>query len=69
RLHDLRHTWASTALISGASLAVIGRQLGHMTPRTTARYAHLADDPLRLLAQQTGETLAAALNGNPTKAA
>lgn len=65
RLHDLRHTWASMAVASGASLPIIGRQLGHATPRTTARYAHLADDPLRQLAQATGDTLSKALKGQP----
>jgi integrase len=47
RLHDLRHTHASIGLASGVPLAVIGRALGHKSPQTTARYAHLADDPLR----------------------
>ena len=61
RLHDLRHTWASTAVAAGASLPIIGRQLGHATPRTTARYAHLSDDPLRQMAQLTGQKLAEAM--------
>ncbi len=30
------------------SLEVVGRLLGHTSPLTTKRYAHLADDPLRL---------------------
>ena len=29
------------------SLPIVGRLLGHSQPQTTARYAHLADDPLR----------------------
>ncbi len=47
RLHDLRHTFASQGAASGMSLQMIGALLGHKSPETTARYAHLADDPLR----------------------
>jgi integrase len=47
RTHDLRHSFASTLASAGLSLPVIGALLGHTTPTTTARYAHLFDDPLR----------------------
>lgn len=47
RIHDLRHTFASHLVSSGRSLPLVGRLLGHTQPATTARYAHLADDPLR----------------------
>jgi integrase len=47
RLHDLRHTYASVLASAGLSLPVIGALLGHTQPGTTARYAHLSDDPLR----------------------
>ncbi|ACT58418.1 tyrosine-type recombinase/integrase [Hirschia baltica] len=43
RIHDLRHTYASTAVANGESLPMIGKLLGHSQPQTTARYAHLAD--------------------------
>tara|TARA_R110001606_G_scaffold372132_3_gene529159 strand:- start:368 stop:1552 length:1185 start_codon:yes stop_codon:yes gene_type:complete len=46
RIHDLRHTFASIAVSQGHSLPVIGSMLGHSQPQTTARYAHLYDDPL-----------------------
>jgi integrase len=46
-LHDLRHAYASILASAGLSLPVIGALLGHATPVTTARYAHLFDDPLR----------------------
>jgi integrase len=47
RLHDLRHTYASVLASAGLSLPVIGALLGHATPVTTHRYAHLFSDPLR----------------------
>jgi integrase len=47
RVHDLRHTYASVLASAGLSLPIIGQLLGHTTPTTTARYAHLCDDPLR----------------------
>ena len=44
RLHDIRHSFASTAIADGVQLAIIGKLLGHALPESTARYAHLADD-------------------------
>lgn len=57
RIHDLRHSFASIAINSGASLAMVGQLLGHTRPETTARYAHLADDPLRALNEQIGQAI------------
>ncbi len=61
RIHDLRHSFASMAIAGGLSLPVIGALLGHSQPQTTARYAHLADDPLRQAANLTGSRIAAAM--------
>ena len=47
RVHDLRHSYASYLASSGMSLPVIGALLGHSSPATTNRYAHLLDQPLR----------------------
>jgi integrase len=47
RVYDLRHSFASIGAGGGLSLPIIGRLLGHTQGRTTERYAHLADDPLR----------------------
>lgn len=44
RVHDLRHSYASTALSAGLSLPQIGGLLGHASSQTTARYAHLVDE-------------------------
>jgi integrase len=41
RWHDLRHTCASLLAQAGASLLEIGTVLGHSSPATSARYAHL----------------------------
>lgn len=51
RIHDLRHGFASVGAEQGLSLLQIGALLGHKTPATTARYAHLLNDPLRRAAQ------------------
>lgn len=44
---DLRHTFASLLISGGASLPMIGKLLGHTQAKTTQRYAHLAELPLR----------------------
>ena len=55
RVHDLRHTAASIAIGAGASLAIIGRLLGHTQPQTTSRYTHLAADSALRAANLVGE--------------
>ena len=60
RIHDLRHSFASFALADGASLYLIGKALGHASSRTTERYAHLADDPVRDMAETVGKRFAPA---------
>ncbi|WP_339951187.1 tyrosine-type recombinase/integrase [uncultured Albimonas sp.] len=59
RLHDLRHTYASILASQGLSLPVIGALLGHSQPQTTARYAHLLDDPLRAATEAVAGVVAA----------
>ena len=61
RLHDLRHVYASTAVANGDSLYIVGRILGHRRSETTERYAHLATDPVRQVANRTAEKLAGLL--------
>ena len=62
RIHDLRHTFASTAVASGQGLPMIGKLLGHTQVQTTARYAHLAADPVKTAADQVSASIAASLN-------
>jgi len=64
RLHDLRHSFASTAAAGGLSLPVIGKLLGHTQVQTTARYSHLAADPLKAANEAIGQMIAAAMRGN-----
>lgn len=47
RMHDLRHTFASHLASAGTSLPIMGALMGHTQTATTARYAHLLDQPLR----------------------
>lgn len=47
RLHDLRHTFATLAVQSGATLEMVGAALGHRSTATTARYTHLTQAPIR----------------------
>jgi integrase len=63
RIHDLRHTYASLAASGGQSLPLIGKLLGHRDVKTTARYAHLADDPVQAAADRIAESASAALAG------
>lgn len=65
RLHDLRHSFASMALLQGASLVIIGELLGHRDSATTARYAHLTASPTREVAENTGDKIAKQLCGAP----
>jgi integrase len=63
RAYDLRHTFASIGAGGGLSLQIIGRLLGHTQSRTTQRYAHLADDPLREAAAKIGAVITGAGKG------
>ncbi len=66
RLHDLRHSFASTLASGGASLPLIGALLGHSNASTTHRYAHLFDDPQRAAVERVGSVITAA--GKPAPA-
>jgi integrase len=58
RIHDLRHTHAALLASAGFSLPIIGAALGHTQAATTARYAHVHNDPLRAAANHVGNILA-----------
>src|SRR5260370_33117474 len=66
RIHALRHTFASGGLAVGEGLSMIGKLLGHTQVQTTARYAHLAADPVKLAADKIAERLGGALLNGAT---
>lgn len=57
RIHDLRHSFASHAIMAGESLFTVARLLGHRRVQTTARYAHLADASLLAGAEKIGAAI------------
>ena len=61
RIHNLRHSFASEAVMGGESLPMVGRILGHTQAQTTARYAHLADDPLQRASERIASSLKQAM--------
>uniref|UniRef100_UPI004047A09D tyrosine-type recombinase/integrase n=1 Tax=Yoonia sp. TaxID=2212373 RepID=UPI004047A09D len=61
RVHDLRHTYASVAVINGIDPFVLKEILGHKNLSTTLRYAHLSDDAVQKAAGQIANRLAATL--------
>jgi integrase len=61
RIHDLRHTAASIAVGQGIALPIIGKLLGHSQAQTTARYAHVGNDPALAAANAVGTALGASI--------
>jgi integrase len=57
RIHDLRHNFASHAVMGGETLASVSKMLGHGSIATTARYAHLDDERLVAAAEAVGAVL------------
>jgi integrase len=60
RLHDLRHSYASTLASAGLSLPIIGALLGHSQAATTQRYSHLIDEALRKATAKVGDVITSA---------
>ncbi len=60
RLHDLRHTYASIAVMTGENILTVGRLLGHNDPGTTLKYTHLVDKAVAEAAEAMGPLLAGA---------
>lgn len=56
--HDLRHHWASVAITeSNLTLKQVGGMLGHLSPLTTDRYAHLIDQGAKEMAKSVADKL------------
>lgn len=47
RLYDLRHTFGSWLADANFSGVIIGRSMHHTNPRTTERYMHVQDAPMK----------------------
>ena len=58
RLHDLRHSVASQAVLKGVPLPVVARLLGHSQVSMTLRYAHVEDKEVEAAAQRVGRVIA-----------
>ena len=58
RLHDLRHSVASQAVLNGVPLPVVARLLGHSQVSMTLRYTHVADKEVEAAAQRVGRVIA-----------
>ena len=65
RLHDLRHTFASRAVLHGVPLPVVAQLPGHRSVPMTMRCAHVADRDAEAAAERVGLALAAAMDGEP----
>ncbi|MEO9687366.1 MAG: tyrosine-type recombinase/integrase [Qipengyuania citrea] len=65
RIHDLRHSFASTAIMDNVPLSTIGKLLGHKLVETTAKYAHLSDDVIGEAAERVSGSLAQAIGIRP----
>ena len=62
RMHDLRRTLGSWATMTGASLSIVGKVLGHRSHQSTSVYARMDLDPARAAV----ETAATAMLANRT---
>lgn len=61
RIHDLRHSFASFGVATGASLPLIGGLLGHRSLAATATYAHLSPAPLQAASENIAGLIAETL--------
>ncbi|NML06813.1 tyrosine-type recombinase/integrase [Sphingomonas sp. G-3-2-10] len=62
RIHDLRHSFASVGASNGDSMLIIGALLGHRSTKTTERYTHLSDHPLKSAADRISDEIAKQLD-------
>lgn len=60
-LYITRHTFGAVLTGRGEGLPITGGILGHTQPSTTQRYAHVADDPMRVAADGAAEEIEGAL--------
>ena len=68
RLHDLRHTYGSRAVMEGVPLPVVAQLLGHSQVTMTLRYAHTCDREIESAAERIGAKISECL-GLPDRSA
>ena len=64
-IHDLRRTFGSWQAITGASLPIIGKSLNHKNQSTTAIYARLDLDPVRVAVERAAKAMLANVDAPP----
>lgn len=63
RLHDLRHTWATLALVAGVDVKIVSERLGHSSPLVTGQtYQHV----IKGMQTDAAEKVAALIFGSTT---
>lgn len=67
RWHDLRHTGATLAAATGATLAELMARLGHSTPAAAMRYQHAAADRDQAIADALADLALQPRPGPPAK--
>jgi len=67
RLHDMRHSTASEMINGGADLHTVGEVLGHLSPVSTRRYAHLVTGSLAAAVNLVGKKKAPAAKARTVK--
>ena len=60
--HDLRHSYASHAVLNGVPVPVVSRLLGHSNVSMTLRYAHLGDRDIEAAAEKVGKAIGEIMN-------
>ncbi|MEZ9839939.1 tyrosine-type recombinase/integrase [Vibrio sp. 10N.261.52.C11] len=63
RIHDLRHTFASYAVLEGYPIPMVSKLLGHTRISSTLRYAHVDDAQVSQSAEAIGEVISGILSG------
>jgi len=63
RVHDLRHTFASHAVMKGVGVPMVSKLLGHRKTAMTLRYTHVADKDAEEAAERIGVVLWEVLQG------
>ena len=58
RMHDLRHSYASAALLNGETVPTIAKLLGHNDTATTLKYTHLNHTAVRAAVEAVAPVLA-----------